>query len=63
MLWFKLVKTLVNDVLDEGYKTTTWDGSDSNGNPVSSGIYFYRLTAGNRTLTFQAPNLPGIHML
>jgi hypothetical protein len=47
----KLVKILINDTLDKGYKQTTWDGTDSQGNPVSSGVYFYRLKAGGRTLT------------
>jgi hypothetical protein len=28
-----------------------WYGKDARGNLVSSGVYFYRLTAGNRTLT------------
>ena len=30
--------------------TTTlarWDGSNSNGVPVASGVYFYKLTTGN----------------
>ncbi|UCG53001.1 MAG: hypothetical protein JSW58_05455 [Candidatus Latescibacterota bacterium] len=43
--------TLVDDMLDEGFKEVTWDATDTRGNPVSSGVYFYRLTAGNRTLT------------
>ncbi|UCG52646.1 MAG: T9SS type A sorting domain-containing protein, partial [Candidatus Latescibacterota bacterium] len=47
----RLVRTLVDDTLDEGFKRITWDGKDAHGNHVSSGVYFYRLTAGNRTLT------------
>jgi hypothetical protein len=47
----KLVRALVDDVLDEGLKETTWDGTDSQGNPVSSGVYFYRLKAGKKVLT------------
>ncbi|MCK5547382.1 MAG: T9SS type A sorting domain-containing protein, partial [Thermoplasmata archaeon] len=47
----KLVKTLVNNTLEEGYKQTTWDGTDSHGNAVSSGVYFYRLRAGGKALT------------
>ncbi|UCH84016.1 MAG: PQQ-dependent sugar dehydrogenase [Candidatus Latescibacterota bacterium] len=45
------VTTLIDDTVDGGYKEITWDGKDSRGNPVSSGVYFYRLTAGNQTIT------------
>ena len=47
----RLVRTLVNDEQSAGKKTSRWDGTDSNGNLAGSGVYFYRLTAGNRTLT------------
>jgi flagellar hook assembly protein FlgD len=30
--------------------STTWDGTDSNGQPVASGLYLYRLVAGGKTL-------------
>ena len=40
------VRTLVREDLREGYHTVEWDGKDSFGRPVSSGIYFYRLAAG-----------------
>ena len=29
-----------------GYNTITWDGKDNSGKEVGSGIYFYRLIAG-----------------
>lgn len=40
----------------EGYSTAgtieiTWDGKDDNGDDVSSGVYFYRATVGDRTIT------------
>jgi len=47
----KLVKTIVDDVIAEGYQERIWDGKDSRENPVSSGVYFYCLTAGDKTLT------------
>ena len=37
------VRTLVNEDLTAGYKQINWDGTNQNGQPVSSGIYFYRL--------------------
>jgi hypothetical protein len=47
----RLVTTLVDGTLDEGFKEVAWDGKDGRGNQVSTGVYFYRLTAGDRTLT------------
>lgn len=43
----QLVKTLVNEVQSSGYKSVLWRGDDNSGKKVSSGIYFYRLTAKN----------------
>ncbi len=37
------VKTLVNDRKAPGMHTVQWDGTDDNGRPVPSGVYFYRL--------------------
>jgi flagellar hook assembly protein FlgD len=47
----RLVRTLVDETVGEGYQERIWDGKDANGNPVGSGLYFYRLTAGDKTLT------------
>ena len=47
----KLVKALTDDVMNEGFKEITWDGTDANGTAVSSGVYFYRLKAGKQVLT------------
>jgi hypothetical protein len=47
----RLVTTLLDGTMDEGLKEVTWDGTDSHGNLVSSGVYFYRLKAGGKTLT------------
>lgn len=47
----KLVKRLVSEVLTAGHQEYTWNGTDSRGNPASSGIYFYRLEVGGRILS------------
>jgi hypothetical protein len=41
------VKTLVNEYLEAGNHTFLWNGTDKNGKPVSSGIYFYKLKSSN----------------
>jgi len=45
------VKTLVDRPQEAGYYEVTWDGTDSQGKGVTSGIYFYRLTAGSSSET------------
>jgi trimeric autotransporter adhesin len=47
----KLVRTLVDAMLSEGRQERTWDGRDTSGKPVASGVYFYRLETTDRTLT------------
>lgn len=37
------IKTIVETTQPAGIYLTTWDGTDDNGNIVSSGIYFYRI--------------------
>jgi Tol biopolymer transport system component len=46
-----LVKTLADGVVGAGLREHEWDGKDTFGTPVSSGIYFYRLTAGKKSIT------------
>ncbi|MCK5050938.1 MAG: T9SS type A sorting domain-containing protein [Candidatus Cloacimonetes bacterium] len=41
------VKTLLNEQLSVGQHSVIWDGSDSNGKRVGSGIYFYKMKTGN----------------
>jgi hypothetical protein len=47
----KLVATLVDDVLPAGAKQVLWNGTNTAGETVGSGIYFYRLTAGKTTVS------------
>jgi hypothetical protein len=44
------VKTLRDGTMPAGQHTVLWDGKNSAGEPVSSGVYFYRLKAGHDTL-------------
>ena len=38
-----LVRTLVNNEMNQGKHTVVWNGKDNNGQQVSSGIYFYQM--------------------
>jgi len=50
------IKTLVDQVQTAGEHSITWDGTNQPGQTVSSGVYFYRLQAGeivfNKKMTF-----------
>ncbi len=43
----KLVTTLVDEAQQPGLKSVTWDGTDAKGNKVASGVYLYRIEAGD----------------
>jgi len=45
------VITLIDRNLPAGYHSTQWNSTDDNGNPVATGIYLYKLTAGEFTET------------
>ena len=42
------IKTLINDQLPKGKHSIIWSCLDSNNKPVSSGIYLYKVKAGNQ---------------
>lgn len=50
----RTVRTLVNENQPIGTYRTTWDGRDIGGQPVASGLYFYRLRVGNTVSSKQA---------
>ena len=41
------IRTVVNEDQSAGFRSIVWNGKDNYNNPVSSGVYFYRLHAGN----------------
>ncbi len=45
------VTTLAQGAFDAGEYVARWDGRNSDGSPVASGMYFYRLTANGKALS------------
>lgn len=45
------MKTLVRDSYTPGHHSVVWNGTDNNGNSVSSGVYFYRMNTPNHIST------------
>jgi len=43
----QLIKTLTNKSYERGIYETGWDGKDSNGKDAASGMYIYKMLAGN----------------
>jgi hypothetical protein len=46
----RTVRSLFNGPLSSGRHEIRWDGKDDRGRAVSSGVYFYRMEAGDRSL-------------
>ena len=42
-----LIKMLVNDVKNAGFYSAEWGAINDNGQPLSTGVYFYKIKAGN----------------
>jgi len=47
----QLVRTLVNEVKTAGNYSVVWNGRDNNNQPVSSGVYFYKMNTGKYSST------------
>ena len=47
----RLVARLVDGMQDAGVHEVRWDGLDTAGGPVASGVYFSRLSAGKQSVT------------
>ena len=47
----QVVTDLVDEALTAGTYQTQWDARDDAGYPVASGVYLYRLQAGDRVLS------------
>ncbi len=47
----QVVTVLLDEMLPCGEHTVVWDGRDDSGNSVSSGLYFYRLSSGDKQKT------------
>jgi flagellar hook assembly protein FlgD len=47
----QLVKSLLNEVIETGDYTITWNGTDNSNKSVSSGVYFYKMKTQNYNST------------
>lgn len=47
----RIIKTLTDGLQQAGNKEILWNKRNTNGGTVSSGIYFYRLSTENKTIT------------
>jgi hypothetical protein len=47
----RTVRTLLSQSMEPGYHSIIWDGTNEDGMPVSSGLYFCTMVSGDNTLT------------
>ncbi len=47
----QLIRTLIDSNVSEGQHSITWNGLNDRGEQVSSGMYFYKVTSANETVT------------
>jgi flagellar hook assembly protein FlgD len=47
----RVVRTLVNNQQNAGFKSIQWNATNNQGMSVSSGVYLYKIQAGNFTQT------------
>ena len=45
------IRTLVREEMAQGHYSVLWDGTNEMGNQVASGVYMYRMSAGDFTQT------------
>ena len=45
------VQNLVDENLEPGFHSVSWDGTSANGSKVSAGMYFYTIKSGNLVST------------
>ncbi|HMA77375.1 MAG TPA: T9SS type A sorting domain-containing protein [Candidatus Krumholzibacteriaceae bacterium] len=45
------INTLIDEIKTADRYRAEWDGRNSRGKPVSSGVYYYRLSAGKKVIT------------
>jgi hypothetical protein len=47
----QVIRTLIDQAIPSGDHSVEWDATDVLGRPVASGVYFYRMTAGEASFT------------
>ncbi len=45
------VVTLKDEYMEAGFQSVEWNGTDYSGGPVATGVYFYKISAGDRVET------------